>query len=131
MRSWLFSLWRNQMQYINHWPEVAESTLPQAVSQDLQQQLLLPFNSEDEAKEFWLETYCTLIILDPTDSIRDLKQTDTWSQIEFALTYHEYTVSLSMDYTLSVTITNDSGSCIFLVIPPKLSHIITETEAHE
>lgn len=51
------------MQYINHWPDMAELTLPEAVSRDLQQQLLLPFASEGEAKEFWRETHCSLIIL--------------------------------------------------------------------
>ena len=114
------------MQYINHWPDIAELELPEAVSQDLSGQLLEPFDSVGEAKDFWEETSCTLIILTPSDTIEDLKRSDTWSQIEFALTYPEYTVPLNMDYTLSVTITNDSGSAIFLVIPPELSHITTE-----
>ena len=114
------------MQYINHWPDMAELALPEAVSQDLHRQLLEPFDSERDAKDFWEETFCTLIILDPSDTIEDLKRNDTWPQIEFALTYPEYTVPLNMDYTLSVTITNDSGSAIFLVIPPELSHIISE-----
>jgi len=119
------------MQQITHWPGTAEINLPDEVSQDLHQQLILPFDSEAEAREFWRETYCTLIILDPTDSIEGLKQTDTWSQIDFALTYQEYTVPLSMNYTLSVTITNDSGTGIFLVVPPELSHIIHEVSDHE
>ena len=114
------------MQQINHWPDMADPTLPEVVFQDLQQQLLLPFDSEGEAKDFWNETSTTLIILDPTDNTEDLIQSDTWNQIDFALTYQEYSVSLSMGYTLSVTITNDSGGCIFLVIPPELSHIISE-----
>ena len=114
------------MQYIYHWPEVAEITLPKLVSQDLYRQLLEPFESEGEAQEFWKETYSTVIILDPTDNIDDLKKSDTWNQIEFALTYTEYTVPLSNGYVLSVTIVNDSGSAIFLVIPPELSHLITD-----
>ena len=113
------------MQYINHWPEMAELTLPEPVSHDLYRQLLEPFDSEGEAKNFWEEAPSTLIILDPTDNITQLKESDTWNQIEFALTYPEYTVPLSMDYQLSVTIVNDSGSGIFLVIPPELSHIIS------
>ena len=114
------------MQYINHWPGMTEVILPKAVSQDLYQQLLLPFDSESEAKEFWLETYCTLITLDPTDNIQDLKDTDAWNSIEFALTYPEYDVPLSHGYQLLVTIVNDSGAGIYLVIPPALSHIIPE-----
>ena len=106
------------MQYINHWPDMVELTSPEAVSQDLHQQLLLPFNSEDEAKEFWRETYCNLIILDPTDNITQIKESDAWSQIDFALKYPEYTLPLSMGYQLSVSIANDSGSGIYLLVPP-------------
>ncbi len=115
------------MQYINHWPDdMAKLTLPEAVSQDLHQQLLQPFDSAGEAKKFWNEISSTIIILDPTDNITQLKESDIWNQIEFALTYPEYTLPLSMDYQLSVAIANDSGSGIYLVIPPELSHLITE-----
>ena len=106
------------MQQINHWPDTSELTLPEAVSGDLQQQLILPFDSEDEAKEFWAETSSTVIILDPTDTISELQQDPLWDQIEFALTYPEYTVPLSMGYQLLVAIVNDSGAGIYLVLPP-------------
>ena len=115
------------MQQINHWPDdMAEMALPEAVSQDLFLQLLQPFDFEQEAKQFWNETSSTVIILDHTDSITALKQNDAWNQIEFALTYPEYTVPLNMGYRLVVTIVNDSGSGIYLVIPPELSRIIPE-----
>ena len=113
------------MQYINHWPDIAQLTLPETVAKELYRQLLEPFDSEASAKQFWNETSSTLIILDPSDSMEDLQKSETWSQIEFALTYIEYTVPLSMRYQLSVTIVNDSGSGIFQVIPPELSHIIS------
>ena len=111
------------MQYINHWPDMAEITLPEAVSQDLYKQLLEPFDSEASARAFWDETSSTLIILDPSDTISESEFQD---QIDFALTYPEYTLPLSMDYLLMVAIANDSGSGIHLVVPPELSHIITE-----
>ena len=114
------------MQYITHWPDMAELELPDTVSQDLQHRLLEPFDDEDAAREFWYESSTTLIILDPTDTITQLKDSDVYSEIEFALTYPEYTLPLSLGYQLSVTIVNDSGSGIFLVIPPELSHIIPE-----
>jgi len=114
------------MQYINHWPDKAELTLHETVSQDLYGQLLEPFDSTGEAIEFWEETSSILIILDTNDSINDLQQDSLWNQIEFALTYPEYTLPLSMGYQLSVAIVNDSGSAIYLVTPPELSHIISE-----
>ena len=33
------------MQQINHWPDMAELSLPEAVSRDLHKQLLEPFDS--------------------------------------------------------------------------------------
>ena len=111
------------MQYINHWPDISELALPETLAQDLFGQLLQPFDSAGEAKEFWQEAPSTIIILDPSDTIEG---SDAWTQIEFALTYPEYTVPLSMDYQLMVAIVNDSGSGIYLVIPHELSHIISE-----
>ena len=55
-------------------------------------------------------------------------KSDTWSDMEFALTYPEYTVPLKMDYQLMVAIVNDSGSGIYLVIPPELSTLISEKQ---
>jgi hypothetical protein len=137
------------MQQINHLPNAAELSLPEAVSRDLLEQLLEPFDSESEAKQLWEETRCTVIILEPyqhdaasrefwreaasdiiildsIDSIEDIEQSLTWNQIGFTLTYPEYTVPLAMGYQLLVAIVNDSGSGVYLVVPPELSHIIPE-----
>ena len=114
------------MQYITHWPDMAKLNIPEAVSQDLQHRLLEPFDSETSAKEFWQEAPSTIIILDSSDSITTLKGSDVWDQIEFSLTYPEYTVPLKMDYLLMVAIVNDSGCGIYLVVPPELSHIISD-----
>ena len=73
------------MQYINHWPDMAKLNIPKAVSQDLLHQLLQPFDSVGEAKDFWEEAPSTIIILDPTETIAQLKDSDTWNQLEFAL----------------------------------------------
>ena len=120
------------MQYINHWPDKTELALPKSISQELYRQLLEPFEDEPAAKAFWEESSSTIIILDHNDSITSLKGSDAWSQIDFALTYSEYTVPLSMGYQLLVAIVNDSGAGIFLVVPPELSHIIPpEVITHE
>jgi len=39
------------MQQIQHWPDMVELALPEPVAQDLYRQLLLPFDSKDEAKK--------------------------------------------------------------------------------
>ena len=77
------------MQHINHWPDMAQLTLPESVAQDLHQQLLLPFDSEDEAKAFWKETSSTIIILAPLDSIEGSK---VCRRIEFILVSENITL---------------------------------------
>ena len=62
------------MQQITHWPDTATLDLPEEVSQDIHQHLLEPFESEQEAIDFWQEAPSTLIILDHTDSIEALQQ---------------------------------------------------------
>ena len=114
------------MQYINHWPDKTELSLPKTVAQDLYRQLTVPFENESLAKAFWEETPSTLIILDPHDSIQQLKRDVAWEQIQFTLTYPEYITLLKMGYRLMLAITNDSGSGIYLIIPPELSHIISD-----
>jgi len=111
------------MQTINHWPDITELALPEPVAHDLYGQLLEPFSDEAAAKEFWEEAPSTIIILEPLDSIKQLEEDEAWKHIEFALTYPEYIEPLKMSYQLMLAITNDSGSGIYLVIPPQLSHI--------
>jgi hypothetical protein len=112
------------MQTINHWPDKTIQELPETVSQDLYKHLLEPFEDESEAKEFWEEAPSTIIILEPLDTIKQLEGDEAWRQIEFTLTYPEYTVSLKMNYQLMLAIANDSGCGIYLVIPSQLSHLI-------
>lgn len=92
------------MQYINHWPDIKELALPETVSQDLHGQLLQPFDSEASAKEFWKDAPSTIIILDPSDNITQLKESEAWKSIEFTLTYPEYTSTLNNGYQLLVAI---------------------------
>ena len=109
------------MQYINHWPDKTELALPKIVAQELYHHLLEPFDNESSAQAFWEEAPSSIIILNKFDSIAHLKKSALWDEIEFTLTYPEYTDPLKLDYQVMVAIVNDSGSAIYLVIPPKLS----------
>ena len=109
------------MQCFNHWPELSKLALPELVAQDFYQHLLMPFSNKSAAKEFWEDAPSTIIILNDFDSIAHLRGCVIWSQIEFALTYPEYTETLKDNYQVLLAIVNDSGSGIYLVIPPELS----------
>ena len=121
------------MQQITQWPHTATLDLPAAVTQDIHNHLSAPFESEQEAIAFWKEAPSSIIILAPSDTLESLQQDEVWTTVEFALTYPEYDLSLSHGYQMLVAITNDSGSGIYLVIPPELSHItkIHEVSSHE
>lgn len=111
------------MQCFNHWPELSKLALPELVAQDFYQHLLMPFNNKESAKEFWSDSPSAIIILNDFDCIEHLKKCVIWSQIEIALTYPEYTGTLKDGYQVLLAITNDTGSGIYLVIPPELSQL--------
>ena len=117
------------MQYKDHWPDTTTLNLPKAVSQDIHLHLLEPFDSENDAKDFWGEAPSSIIILEPSDTLDTLHRSEAWSTIEFALTYPEYDVPLSHGYQMLLAITNDSGSGIHLIIPPELSNITSEVQS--
>ena len=119
------------MQCFNHWPEKAKFALPESVAEDLYHHLLEPFDDEPSAQSFWKDTPSSIIILNEFDSIERLQKNAIWKQIEFTLTYPEYTEPLKRDYQVMVAIVNDSGSGIYLVIPPGLSLLNSEGKRFE
>jgi len=115
------------MKVITCWPNISDlAVLPEIVVEEIYRQLIEPFDDETLARAFWEEAPSTLIILAPHDSIQQLKRDDAWQNIEFALTYPEYIISLKMDYHLVLAIANDSGAGVYLIVPPQLSHILPE-----
>ncbi len=108
------------MQVIHHWPEIHELKLPNSVAKEVWRQLLEPFETEEAAKAFWQEAPSTFIVLESGDRLSHLENSDAWQAIEFAITYAEYTEVLSLGYRLNLAIFNDSGSGVYLVIPPEL-----------
>ena len=120
------------MQCFNHWPDINKLALPEEVAQDFYRHLIEPFDdNEAEAKALWDDMPSTIIILNDFDSVKRLMQCSIWDQIQFTLTYPEYTEPLKMDYQVMVAIVNDSGSANYLVIPPGLSLLNAEGRRFE
>ena len=108
------------MQIINHWPDKAHLALPAAVKQTLVEHLIEPFGDEDSAKDFWQEYPSTIFILSGNDTKASLLLLDdaTQHQITFALEYPEYTEYLALNFMVNLSVINDEGNGIYLVIHP-------------
>lgn len=106
------------MQIINHWPEEHELALTEEVKIALFNHLIEPFGDEFEAKEFWSEYPSMLFIISESDDLETLNNFDdvVQQQVEFALANPEYSESLTNLYTVSLSIINDEGSGIYLVM---------------
>ncbi|NVJ66203.1 MAG: hypothetical protein HWE16_06920 [Gammaproteobacteria bacterium] len=105
--------------HIEHqWPDF--QSLPMSiVSQDsLRNYLIEPFGDEVFAKSFWRLYPCTLIIIEASDTKETLEQldTETLNQFYFATQYPEYTEALCSEFTVKLSIINDEGAGIYLVI---------------
>ena len=109
------------MQLILTWPANINLALPETIKQSLIAHLIVPFGDEESAKSFWSEYPSTLIIIDDTDSIATLNKLPqvTQQQIKFAISNPEYSDDLGMGYRVNLSITNDEGTGIYLIIPPK------------
>ena len=120
------------MQIINHWPDKAELALPEAVIQTLLDHLIEPFDDEVSAKGFWQEYPSTIFILNDMDTRASLLPLDDviQHQIAFALEYPEYTEYLALTFMVNLSVTNDEGNGIYLVIHPDSEFYQQQEESH-
>ena len=89
------------MQTINTWPELTQLALPQNVKTALINHLLEPFQTEAEAKVYWLANDIQLIMSAvPDDAIP------------------EYTDPLPEGYSISLVITSDAGEGVYYLTKP-------------
>ena len=106
------------MQIIKEWPASLKLALPETVKQALLNHLIEQFSDEATAQDFWVECPSTLIIIEASDNVGTLVLIDitTRQQVEFAITNPEYSEALNNDYTINLSIVNDEGAGIYLVI---------------
>lgn len=114
------------MQIISSWNDLSLLPLPQTVNFVLMQELLSPFEqNEDEAQRFWSENGVQLIYIERTDDLSDIEAAIK-SVIKMAAEYPEFVVCLAEDYFLLLSITEDSGAGVYLLFHPQCSiHNIT------
>ncbi|HEY9029765.1 MAG TPA: hypothetical protein VIM93_00240 [Kangiella sp.] len=106
------------MQVITSWAELKALSKPESLVSALLGHLIDPFSDEKNAIEFWNECPSTIFIFDSNDSVGDLEQLEESqkTQVQFAFNYPEYIEPLNDDYIISLTIMNDEGAGVYLVI---------------
>ena len=106
------------MRLINRWPEATDFELPKNTVQEMMNLITEPFDTEHEAKALWRQLGTALIVIDPDDTTEVLEAFSDRlvEQIRFALQYAETDDALANDYQLILSITNDAGGGIYLLI---------------
>ncbi len=105
------------MHFTTVWPGGINLGLPSDAHQAMMSLLIEPFDNEEAAKQYWANNSGTLIILQPEDdqSALDSLMTSARQQIQFSLTYPEFTEPVSPDYQLSLAIVSDDGTGVYLL----------------
>ena len=106
------------MRLINRWPEATDFELPKNTVQEMMNLLTEPFDTENEAKALWYELGTALIVIDANDTTEILEAFSDRlvEQIRFALQHPETDDALVNDYQLMLSITNDAGGGLYLLI---------------
>ncbi|HBB0698258.1 TPA: hypothetical protein RHW85_001919 [Escherichia coli] len=86
----------------------------------LRKELILPFNDEFSARNFWCEVGVTLMYIEPDDVPEDFKR-HLLDVIHHLIANPEFVVRLTDEYYLMLTITEDNGNGIYLLFHPNCS----------
>ncbi|MFB0592852.1 hypothetical protein ACETWN_03570 [Aeromonas hydrophila] len=100
------------------WPEDTLLAAYPALHVSVMEQIIEPFSSVEEARAFWVETGCSLVIIEQGDSVSEFQvlPQHTQNQVMFGLRYPEQELSISEDWRLLLAILNDEGAGIYLLI---------------
>ncbi|HDX8435942.1 TPA: hypothetical protein RQN11_001487 [Aeromonas dhakensis] len=100
------------------WPENTLLAAYPALHVSVIEQIIEPFSSVEEARAFWVETGCSLVIIEMTDSVIEFQAMPQHiqNQVIFGLRYPEQEFAISEDWRLLLAILNDEGAGIYLLI---------------
>lgn len=105
------------MYFTTVWPGAIDLGLPSDAHKSLMALLIEPFEDESAAKQYWADNSGTLIILQPEDNQAALARLMPAArhQVQFALTYPEFTEPVGSNYQLSLTVVSDNGAGVYLL----------------
>lgn len=118
--SGLFRLGERVMQILHYLPTQNQLSLEPAIAQCVIDLLLEPFETRAQAIAFWQDYTSKIIVLAPYDDVqKSLNCLDDVTRhfVDCAVNSPEFTESLPKNYQLSLTITDDSGSGLYLIKP--------------
>ncbi|WP_323971825.1 hypothetical protein [Aeromonas hydrophila] len=100
------------------WPEETLLAAYPDIYSLVMEQIIEPFSSVEEARAFWDATGCSLVIVEKGDSLSEFQVLllHTQNQVIFGLRYPEQEFAISEDWRLLLTILNDEGAGIYLLI---------------
>jgi hypothetical protein len=101
-----------------NWPDRQALPIPENLYDPLVKHLLEGFESIEEARQFWNDIPTILIVLNADDDHHTVncEPDELQNQLAFALAYPEYIVPLGSDYQLTLAISSDEGSGIYLLV---------------
>ncbi|POT60129.1 hypothetical protein C3432_01410 [Citrobacter amalonaticus] len=86
----------------------------------LRKELILPFDDESSAMNFWGEVGVTLMYIEPGDVTEDINR-HVLDVIHHLIANPEFVVRLTDEYYLMLSITEDNGNGIYLLFHPSCS----------
>ncbi|MEA9434069.1 hypothetical protein [Aeromonas caviae] len=100
------------------WPEETLLAAYPDIYPMVMEQIIEPFSSVEEARAFWDATGCSLVIIERGDSVSEFQvlPQHIQNQVMFGLRYPEQELAISEDWRLLLTILNDEGAGIYLLI---------------
>lgn len=100
------------------WPDETLLSAYPDIYPMVMEQIIEPFSSVEEGRAFWVETGCSLVIIEMTDSMSEFQAMPQHiqNQVIFGLRYPEQEFAISEDWRLLLAILNDEGAGIYLLI---------------
>lgn len=106
------------MKIVSDWQGLPSLHLPESVMSALRKELILPFDDESAAMNFWDEVGVSLIYIEPKDAPEYIKL-HVMDLIHQLMVNPEFVVRLTDEYYLMLSITEDNGNGIYLLFHPE------------
>lgn len=106
------------MKIISRWQNLPSLSLPDSVTTILIKELVLPFDNESSAINFWGDVGVSLIYIEPGDTPAYI-ESHVLNIIYQLIANPEFVVRLTDDFYLMLSVTEDNGNGVYLLFHPE------------